>query len=103
MQTAAPDPAAVDAAEPTPSGRSPGWTVVAVVMVVLAVAAVVYAAWPHSSSSRAEGPTTPNQLVGHPLPELTLTGFDGTTTSTTSLRGRPLVLNLWAATCVPCR
>jgi thiol-disulfide isomerase/thioredoxin len=41
--------------------------------------------------------------VEESLPELTLTGLDGTQTSARSFRGKLLVLNVWATWCHPCR
>lgn len=38
-----------------------------------------------------------------PLPVLTLQSLDGPPLALTSLRGQPLVLNLWATWCPPCR
>lgn len=37
------------------------------------------------------------------IPELILTGLDGTQSSTRSFRGKLLVLNVWATWCPPCR
>lgn len=37
------------------------------------------------------------------LPPITLTQLDGTPLALDSLRGRPVVLNLWATWCPPCR
>jgi thiol-disulfide isomerase/thioredoxin len=54
-------------------------------------------------------------LAGHPaaagksapgavsLPVLALQRLDGTATTTAEWRGRPLVLNIWATWCPPCR
>jgi peroxiredoxin len=39
---------------------------------------------------------------GKTLPDLTLTGFDGSDVKLSDLRGKPVVLNLWASNCAPC-
>jgi thiol-disulfide isomerase/thioredoxin len=39
---------------------------------------------------------------GKTLPELTLTGFDGSDVKLSDFRGKPVVLNLWASNCTPC-
>jgi thiol-disulfide isomerase/thioredoxin len=43
------------------------------------------------------------QPVPPPLPALLLNDLDGRPVALASLRGRPLVLNLWATWCPPCR
>ncbi len=42
-------------------------------------------------------------LLDKPLPELVLQDLDGRTVRTADLRGRPLIVNIWASWCVPCR
>ena len=37
------------------------------------------------------------------LPDLSLTTLEGSTVLTSSLKGKPLVINLWATWCPPCR
>jgi len=37
------------------------------------------------------------------VPEMALTGLDGTQTSLGAFRGKLLVLNVWASWCLPCR
>jgi cytochrome c biogenesis protein CcmG/thiol:disulfide interchange protein DsbE len=43
-------------------------------------------------------------LVGHAAPTFSLRTLDGRQTlALTSLRGRPVVLNFWQSSCIPCR
>ncbi len=41
--------------------------------------------------------------VGQQLPDLTLQGLNGPARSLAAFRGRPLIINVWASWCVPCR
>lgn len=43
------------------------------------------------------------QSTEYPLPELTVERLGGESVSLTSFRGQPVVLNLWASWCPPCR
>ncbi len=82
--------------------RRTGWLALAAALLALAVGALVVAAHRDGGSSTAGG-VTPTHLVGHPLPDAPYQGFDGASATLTGLEGRPLVLNFWSATCVPCR
>ena len=45
-----------------------------------------------------------NEAVeGEPLPVVTLRDIDGNDVSTSDLIGQPLVINVWATTCAPCK
>lgn len=41
--------------------------------------------------------------VGKPLPDVVMAGLNGPRRSLSSYRGRPLIINVWASWCGPCR
>jgi peroxiredoxin len=50
-------------------------------------------------------PPAPPPLVaeGQVLPDVTMTGLNGPNRRLSSYRGRPLIINVWASWCAPCR
>jgi cytochrome c biogenesis protein CcmG/thiol:disulfide interchange protein DsbE len=53
---------------------------------------------------RGHGAAISSPLVGRPAPAFSLHTIEGRRTiSLASLRGRPVVLNFWQSSCVPCR
>lgn len=46
---------------------------------------------------------TNKPVEGTPLPDIALVTLDGTTVRTADLLGTPLVLNIWASSCGPCK
>lgn len=57
-----------------------------------------------SSGVYAEPGIPTNAVVqGKPLPAVDLVATDGSTVSTRDLIGRPMVINVWATTCVACK
>jgi thiol-disulfide isomerase/thioredoxin len=52
----------------------------------------------------AAGPGTPGEVrVGQVLRDATMRGLNGPTRPLSSYRGRPLIINVWASWCAPCR
>jgi peroxiredoxin len=55
-----------------------------------------------AASGRTSRPYAGRGRVGEPVPDLELVSLDGDKVSLASLRGRAVLLNLWATWCVPC-
>jgi thiol-disulfide isomerase/thioredoxin len=71
------------------------WRSLAVCACTLALLAVPAAAAPQTQR--------PPVAVGQVLPDLVMTGLNGPNRALSSYRGRPLIINVWASWCSPCR
>lgn len=56
-----------------------------------------------NGASTAPGIPTNKVVQGKPLPIVDLTDTNGNTISTADLIGHPMVINVWATTCEPCK
>jgi thiol-disulfide isomerase/thioredoxin len=62
--------------------------------------AITLLATPAVASAQA---STPLVAVGNVLPDVVMAGLNGPHKPLSSYRGRPLIINVWASWCSPCR
>jgi thiol-disulfide isomerase/thioredoxin len=55
---------------------------------------------PAMAAAQAPAPVV---AVGHVLPDMVMAGLNGPHKQLSSYRGRPLIINVWASWCGPCR
>ena len=85
--------------------RRPILSAIAVAVVTtLAIVVLVQATRPTPDDGGASGSSTAGRaVVDQPVPPLAGTTLDGQPFDLASLAGRPLLINFWGPSCVPCR
>jgi cytochrome c biogenesis protein CcmG/thiol:disulfide interchange protein DsbE len=68
------------------------------VAVIAAIGVIAFVALTRPGSGESAGIE-----LGQPAPAVAGTTLDGEAFSLTALRGRPVIVNFWGPTCVPCR
>jgi cytochrome c biogenesis protein CcmG/thiol:disulfide interchange protein DsbE len=72
-----------------------------IVILVLASAWMLFSRVAEAAAPRGGAPPSPR--TGFAAPDFTLETLYGTHLTLSELRGKPVLLNLWASWCLPCR
>jgi thiol-disulfide isomerase/thioredoxin len=76
------------------------WFALTVIVFLLGVGWIWFSAVPASETT---GGRVPSPREGFLAPDFSLTAVDGRRWTLSELRGRPVIVNLWASWCPPCR
>jgi cytochrome c biogenesis protein CcmG/thiol:disulfide interchange protein DsbE len=68
----------------------------------LVAAATMIAVLAIVALTRPPGPASPGIEKGKPVPDIAGTTLDGSAFALADLRGRPVIVNFWGPSCVPC-
>lgn len=76
------------------------WVIISVIILVISGAWIWFSRAPSGSSSNIDI-SAPRK--GFSAPDFTLRSSDGSSLTLSDLRGNPLIINIWASWCPPCR
>ena len=77
------------------------WATVITVVLILSVSWTFLSRVPASATTNGDLPASPRE--GFPAPDLTLDQLGGGQITLSQLRGKVVMVNLWASWCAPCR
>lgn len=84
------------------AGRAPAGAAIAFIA-AMALAATAVGLFRPAGSEHSPVAALPGLAIGRHAPDFTLPDLSGAPVHLAALRGRPVVLNFWSTTCVPCR
>ena len=77
------------------------WTILTIVVLVLGIGWTISSRLPPASANAEDQPASPRE--GFSAPDFTLDLLGGGQVTLSELRGKTVVVNLWATWCPPCR
>ncbi|MEK7277421.1 MAG: TlpA disulfide reductase family protein, partial [Chloroflexota bacterium] len=79
------------------------WTTVMIVVLILSVGWTFASRAPSAATTGGASPANASPREGFSAPDITLDLLGGGQVQLSELRGQPVMINLWASWCPPCR